>query len=199
MTGRTAVICHFSTVITRYIFRLEGEMKGRFQLYTGNGKGKTTAALGLAVRAACAGMKVYFGQFMKGQDYSELCLPEHFPGTITMEQYGTPRLICKGEKPSKDDMRSAAAGLEKIRSAMVSENYDLVIADELNVTVHMGILNEDDVIEFIGQRPNDVELVLTGRYAPESFIETADLVTEMREVKHYYATENLLARKGIES
>jgi len=174
-------------------------MKGKFQLYTGNGKGKTTAALGLAVRAACAGMKVYFGQFMKGRDYSELCLPEHFPGAITMEQYGTPRLICRGEKPSEEDMRSASAGLEKIRAVLISGNYDLVIADELNVTVHMGLLNEDDVMEFIGQRPDGVELVLTGRYAPDSFIEMADLVTEMREVKHYYATENLLARKGIES
>lgn len=174
-------------------------MKGRFQLYTGNGKGKTTAALGLSVRAACAGLKVYFGQFMKGRDYSELSLPEHFPGTITMEQFGTPRLICKGEKPSEDDKRSAAAGLEKIRESMVSGNYDLVVADELNVTVHMGLIDEDDVIELIAQRPGDVELVLTGRYAPESFIEAADLVTEMREVKHYYETEKLLARIGIES
>ena len=174
-------------------------MKGRFQLYTGNGKGKTTAALGLAVRAACAGMKVYIGQFMKGQDYSELCLPDHFPETITMEQYGTPRLICKGEKPSEDDMRSAAAGLDKIKTIMVSGEYDLVIADELNVAVHMGILTGKDVMDFIGQRPDDVELVLTGRYAPESFIEAADLVTEMREIKHYYATENLQAREGIES
>ena len=136
-------------------------MKGRFQLYTGNGKGKTTAALGLAVRAACAGMKVYIGQFMKGQDYSELCLPDHFPETITMEQYGTPRLICKGEKPSEDDMRSAAAGLDKIKTIMVSGEYDLVIADELNVAVHMGILTGKDVMDFIGQRPDDVELVLT--------------------------------------
>ena len=174
-------------------------MKGKFQLYTGNGKGKTTAALGLAARAACAGMKVYIGQFMKGQDYSELCLPDHFPGAIAMEQYGTPRLICKGEQPSEDDMRSAAAGLDKIKAMMVSGNYDLVIADELNVTVHMGLLSENDVMDFISQRPDDVELVLTGRYAPESFIEAADLVTEMREIKHYYATENLLARKGIES
>ncbi len=198
-TDRPAVVRHFSTGINRYIFTWEGAMKGRLQLYTGNGKGKTTAALGLAVRAACAGMRIYFGQFMKGQDYSELCLPEHFPGAITMEQFGTIRLICRGEKPSEDDMRSAASGLEKIRAAMVSGNYDLVIADELNVTVHMGILSEDDVMEFICQRPDDVELVLTGRYAPASFVEAADLVTEMREVKHYYSTENLLARKGIES
>jgi cob(I)alamin adenosyltransferase len=174
-------------------------MKGRFQLYTGNGKGKTTAALGLAVRAACAGLKVYFGQFMKGRDYSELCLPDHFPGIITMEQFGTPKLICKGEKPSEDDMRSAADGLNKIKSAMNSGEYDIVIADELNVTVYMGLLDENEVIDFINQRPDDVELVLTGRYAPECFIDAADLVTEMREVKHYYETENLLARKGIES
>ncbi|MCD4774805.1 MAG: cob(I)yrinic acid a,c-diamide adenosyltransferase [Candidatus Aegiribacteria sp.] len=174
-------------------------MKGRFQLYTGNGKGKTTAALGLAVRAACANLNVYFGQFMKGRDYSELCLPDRFPGLITMEQFGTPRLICKGEKPSEDDIRSASDGLNKIRSAMKSGKYSIVIADELNVTVYMGLLDKDDVMDFIDQRPDGVELVLTGRYAPECFVEAADLVTEMREVKHYYKTEKLLARKGIES
>ena len=189
---------HFSAGNNRYIFVQEGAMTGKFQLYTGNGKGKTTAALGLAVRAACAGMKVYFGQFMKGQDYSELCLPEHFPGSINMEQYGTPRLLCKGEEPSEEDLRSASAGLYKIRTVMISGDYDLIIADELNVTVHMGLLNENDVMEFINQRPDNVELVLTGRYAPASFIEVADLVTEMGEIKHYYATENLLAREGIE-
>ncbi|MEN8208497.1 MAG: cob(I)yrinic acid a,c-diamide adenosyltransferase [Candidatus Fermentibacteria bacterium] len=177
----------------------EGAMTGKFQLYTGNGKGKTTAALGLAVRAACAGKKVYIGQFMKGQDYSELCLPEHFPGFITMEQYGTPRLLCKGEEPSEEDLLSASAGLERIGALMLSGSYDLVIADELNVTVHMGLLDENDVMDFILQRPDNVELVLTGRYAPENFVEAADLVTEMREVKHYYAAENLQARKGIES
>ncbi len=187
------------TWVNLYIFTREGEMKGKFQLYTGNGKGKTTAALGLAVRGACAGLKVYIGQFMKGQDYSELCLPDHFPGAIAMEQYGTPRLICKGEKPSEDDLRSASTGLDRIRTVMVTGSYDLVIADELNVTVHMGLLSENEVMDFISQRPDDVELVLTGRYAPESFIEAADLVTEMREVKHYFATEKLLARKGIES
>ena len=190
---------HFSTGNNRYIFVQEGAMTGKFQLYTGNGKGKSTAALGLAVRAACAGMKVYFGQFMKGQDYSELCLPEHFPGLITMEQYGTPNLICKGEEPSEEDIKSASTGLQRIRTAIFSGSYDLVIADELNVTVHMGLLSENDVMHLILQRPDNVELVLTGRYAPESFVEAADLVTEMREVKHYYATENLQARIGFES
>jgi len=174
-------------------------MEGRLQVYTGNGKGKTTAALGLAVRAACAGMKVYFGQFMKGRDYSELCLPDHFPGLLTMEQFGTPRLICKGEKPSDDDIRSAAEGLRKVGSAMLSGDFDLVIADELNVTVHMGLVEEEDALVFLRSRPDNVELVVTGRYAPDSFLEEADLVTEMKEIKHYYAVENLQARKGIES
>jgi len=173
-------------------------MKGRFQLYTGNGKGKTTAALGLAVRAACSGMKVYFGQFMKGQDYSELVLPERFPDTITMEQYGTPKLLCKGEKPSPEDTAAARNGLLKLKEAMLSGIYDVIIADELNVTVYLGLLDKDTVLEVLKKRPDNVELVVTGRYAPDSFIELADLVTEMREVKHYYETENLTARKGIE-
>lgn len=174
-------------------------MKGRFQLYTGNGKGKTTAALGLAVRAACSGMKVYIGQFMKGQDYSELVLSERFPETITMKQYGTPKLLCKGEKPSAEDTAAARNGLLKLKEAMLSGRYDVIIADELNVTVHLGLLDTETVLKVLKKRPDNVELVVTGRYAPDSFVELADLVTEMREVKHYYETENLPARKGIEN
>lgn len=173
-------------------------MEGRFELYTGNGKGKTTAALGLAVRAACSGMKVYIGQFMKGQDYSELALSDRFPETITMEQYGTPKLLCQGEKPSAEDTAAALNGLLKLEEAMLSGIYDMIIADELNVTVHLGLLDKEAVLDVLKKRPDDVELVVTGRYAPDSFIELADLVTEMREVKHYYETENLSARKGIE-
>lgn len=173
-------------------------MDGRFQLYTGNGKGKTTAAIGLAVRAACSGVKVYFGQFMKGMDYSELALPDHFPGVITMEQYGSPRLICKGEKPSDDDRERARKGIEKFIRAMRSGIYGVAVADELSVTVHMGLLEESAALELIRCRPQEVELVITGRYAPESFVREADLVTEMREIKHYYATENLQARRSIE-
>lgn len=171
---------------------------GRLQVYTGNGKGKTTAALGLAVRAACAGIPVYIGQFMKGSDYSELALPGHFPGLITMEQYGTPRLLCKGEEPTEEEREAAAEGLKRLTTAMLSGEYGLVVADELNVTVHMGLLEEDDVLPLLDSRPPEVELVLTGRYAPRSFIDRADLVTEMVEKKHYYSSEGLPARKGIE-
>jgi len=173
-------------------------MTGRVQIYTGNGKGKTTAALGLAVRAACSGLNVYIGQFMKGSEYAELTLPDHFPEKITIEQYGTPKLLCKGEEPSEEDMRSAASGLAAFRTAMESGLYDVAIADELIVTAYLGLIEEFDVIEMILARPESVELVLTGRYATEKMMDLADLVTDMREVKHYYGSEDLQAREGIE-
>lgn len=171
---------------------------GRVQVYTGNGKGKTTAALGLALRFACSGRRVYIGQFMKGSDYSELCLPRHFPGLITMEQYGTPRLLCRGEVPGDDDLARAKSGLHLLGEAVSGGSYGLVIADELNVAVHLGLLSVNDALEVVRNRAYGVELVLTGRYAPKAITDAADLVTEMTEVKHYYATENLKARKGIE-
>ncbi|PIE53642.1 cob(I)yrinic acid a,c-diamide adenosyltransferase [Candidatus Fermentibacteria bacterium] len=172
--------------------------KGRFQIYTGNGKGKTTASLGLSVRAACSGMKVYFGQFMKGQDYSELKVPERFP-EITMNQFGTPKLLCQGEKPAEEDLRKAENGAKKIREALLSGEYDLVVADEICVTVHLGLLPEAAALELAAKRPPEMELVFTGRYASEAMIDAADLVTEMKEIKHYYNTEKLMARKGIEN
>ena len=172
--------------------------KGRFQVYTGNGKGKTTAALGLAVRAACSGMKVYIGQFLKGQDYSELCLPDRFP-EITMEQFGTPEFILPGEKPSSEDIQLAENGLSAVRAAMISGDYDMVIADEICVAVYMGLVSEEQVLELAVSRPGSVEVVFTGRYAGDAVIKVADLVTEMMEIKHYYNTEKLLARAGIEN
>ncbi len=175
------------------------ELDGRFQIYTGNGKGKTTAALGLAVRAACAGYRVYIGQFMKGRNSSELALPEHFPGLISIEQYGSPRLIGKGEKPDAVDLGKAKAGLDSIGAAMLSGDYDLVVADEINVAVHMGLIDESEVVDLARKKPGKVELVFTGRHAPQTLIDEADLVTEMKEVKHYYAAEGLEARKGIET
>ncbi len=173
-------------------------MQGRLQVYTGNGKGKTTAALGLAVRAACAGLGVYIGQFMKGTDYSELCLPRLLPDNLAMEQYGTPRLICRGEEPGEDDIAHARDGLQRIERALVSGDYDLVVADELSVTVHLGLLTVEEAMGVVLARPPDVEMVVTGRYAPEALLNAAHLVTEMREVRHYYAAEGLEARKGIE-
>lgn len=171
---------------------------GRVQVYTGNGKGKTTAALGLAVRAACAGYRVFIGQFMKGRDYGELRLPEYFPGLITLVQFGTPRFICQGETPGSEDLEGAARGVTRMISAVSGDDYRLVIADELNVTVHLGLLTPADAMRIVYARAPGVELVITGRHAPREILDSADLITEMNEVRHYYGTERLPARKGIE-
>ena len=173
-------------------------MCGKLHIYTGNGKGKTTAALGLAVRAACAGKHVYIGQFMKGRQTSELHLPEYFPEQITIVQYGSPKFQTPETEPSPEDIDLANSGLSQLKNSLVSEEFDVVVADELCIAVSLGLLNEEDVLHVIKQKPSSVELVLTGRNAPNSFIELADLVTEMKEIKHYYSSEKLPPRKGIE-
>lgn len=169
--------------------------RGFFQVYTGDGKGKTTAALGMALRASGHEMPVYIGQFMKGQDYGELrSLPRL--GTVTLEQYGDPGWVRK-ESIKPEQRAMAEAGLEKAREALHSGRYDIVILDELNMIVWFGLVQLDAVLKLIDERPDTVELVVTGRRADPAIIERADLVSEMREVKHYY-TQNVQARKGIE-
>jgi cob(I)alamin adenosyltransferase len=170
-------------------------MKGYVQVYTGDGKGKTTAALGLALRASGHGMRVYIGQFMKGQEYGELAALRDYP-TITLEQYGDPGCITR-EEVTPEHVAHAQQGLEQAHKALLSGDYDIVVLDEVNVAIWFGLLAVEDVLVFLEQRPADVEVVLTGRRAPQELIDRADLVTEMREVKHYYA-QGVLARKGIE-
>ncbi len=169
--------------------------RGYVQVYTGDGKGKTTAALGLALRASGRGMRVYIGQFMKGQHYGELEALRDYP-LITIEQYGDVRCIHR-EEVTPDHVTQAHQGLERAREAMLSGQYDIVVLDEVNVTIWFGLLDVEEVLAFIDQRPEHVEMILTGRRAPQELIERADLVTEMREVKHYYQ-QGVLARKGIE-
>lgn len=168
--------------------------KGYIQVYTGNGKGKTTAALGVALRAVCAGNRVFMGQFMKGQNYSELKAPEYLPG-LHIEQFGDPN-FCKGE-PSQSDYENAAKGLERLKEVLPGGEYDLVIMDEINTAMFFKILKVDAVLELLELKPEKVEVIMTGRYAPEEIIERADLVTEMKEIKHYY-NKGVKARKGIE-
>ena len=165
------------------------------QLYTGNGKGKTTAAVGLAVRAAGYGLKTYMGQFMKGWPYGELAALKNHP-LITIEQYGDENCIRKTDitRPHIDRARQ---GLLKIGNAMHSGQYDILILDEINVAVWFGLLTSKEVTNLLSQRPENIEVVLTGRNAPKELIDVADLVTEMKEIKHYY-TEGILARDGIE-
>jgi len=169
--------------------------KGYVQVYTGDGKGKTTAALGLALRASGHGMHTYIGQFMKGQHYGELDALRDHP-YITVEQYGDVRCI-RREEVTPEHVAQAHQGLERAREAMLSGRYDIVVLDEINVSIWFGLLTVEEVLTFIEQKPPDVELILTGRRAPQEIIDRADLVTEMREVKHYYQ-QGVMARKGIE-
>ncbi len=169
-------------------------MKGYIQVYTGNGKGKTTASLGLAMRAAGAGLKVYIAQFLKHGDYSEIkALSKH--ETITIEQFGAGKFV-KGN-PSEEEKASARTGYLKLCDALKSGRYDLVIAEEANVAVTCNLFSEDELLALLDMKPENVELVITGRGALESVINRADLVTEMKEIKHYYQ-QGVTARVGIE-
>lgn len=168
--------------------------KGFVHIYTGNGKGKTTAAFGLALRAALAGKKVYIGQFVKDMKYSETAITEYIPA-IVVEQLGNGCYI--NERPSEEDIQKASLALEMCSSLMESGQYDLVILDEAIVAIYLGLLNEADVVKAVQTRAPNVEVVLTGRYASQNLIEIADLVTEMQEVKHYYS-QGILSRKGFD-
>ena len=168
--------------------------KGYIHVYTGNGKGKTTAALGISLRAICSGKKVYFAQFVKGMKYSELKAPQYLPN-FKIEQLGSDHFI--NNKPTEQDKKMAALGLEKIGSILKSDVYDMVVLDEINIALYYNLFEVDDVIELLKSRNPQMEVILTGRYACEKIIEMADLVTEMKEIKHYYNI-GVPARVGIE-
>ncbi|NLM08138.1 MAG: cob(I)yrinic acid a,c-diamide adenosyltransferase [Clostridiales Family XIII bacterium] len=169
--------------------------KGYIQVYTGNGKGKTTAALGIALRSLCAGNRVFFGQFMKGQDYSELKAPQYFE-KLEMEQFGTPSFV-KGQ-PSPEDIENAKKGLARMKEILVSGDYDMVVFDEINTVLFFKMLEVEEVLRVLDLKPEGTEVILTGRYAPQEIIDRADLVTEMKEIKHYY-NAGVQARVGVEN
>ena len=169
--------------------------QGYIQVYTGDGKGKTTAALGLALRAAGAGLKVYIGQFMKTGNYSEVRALERFSDLIHIVQYGTGSFV-KGP-PSVEDIEAARAGLQKIRKAMGSGLYQVIILEEANVAVDFGLVSVQELLDLLAEKPRGMELVVTGRGARPEIIAQADLVTEMKSVKHYY-DKGVAARTGIE-
>ena len=166
------------------------------QIYTGNGKGKTTAALGVAMRAVGHGLKVIMIQFMKGKiDYGELTAAQSLRG-FTIEQYGRPDFV-NPEHPDKEDIRLAQEGLRRAQEVIACKKYDIVILDEIIVAVSFGLIKVQEVIELITGAPKDMELILTGRYMPPELEQHADLISDIREVKHHFQ-KGASARKGIE-
>ncbi len=164
------------------------------QVYTGNGKGKTTAALGLALRACGAGLKVYIAQFIKGRKDSELKALRKFRANLTIEQFGRGCFI---KTPGLVDRELAQNGLKKISQIISEKKFDLVILDEINVALNLKLFAVQDVLKLIEKSPQETELVLTGRNAPPEIIDRADLVSEIQEIKHYFK-KGVKARRGIE-
>lgn len=170
--------------------------KGLTQVYTGDGKGKTSAAFGLALRAVGRGLKVYVIQFIKGGfDYGELYVVKRLPN-LKLKAFGRGKFITE-VPPTDKDFKLAEEAFNLAREIVNAGEYDIVILDEINVAMHLKLVEINKVTDLIKNKPEHVELVLTGRYAPPQIIAEADLVTEMNEVKHPYA-KNVPPRKGIE-
>jgi len=173
--------------------------RGLVIVYTGNGKGKTTAALGLCLRGAGHGNKISLIQFIKGEwDYGELKGLARLAPEVTVKTMGVGCVGILGDKKPMEEHRQAAAkALDAAREAVFGGRYDTVILDEVNVAVHLGLVAAADVLDIISRKPADLNLVLTGRYADERFVNLADLVTEMKEMKHPFQ-KGIPAKKGID-
>lgn len=178
------------------ICALSGKIRGAklIQVYTGDGKGKTTAAFGLALRATGAGLRVYICQFLKGKYCSELMAFKKIKN-IKVEQFGAGCFVRKA--PAKKDMDSAERGIKAAKKAVCGRLYDIVILDEINVALKLGLVKLDDVIFLIKNTSKKTELVLTGRGAHPKIVELADLVSQIKDIKHYY-NKGAKGRRGIE-
>jgi len=169
--------------------------QGLIQCYFGRGKGKTTAALGQGLRATGHGFKVYMIQFMKGWHYGEIEAIKLIPN-FKLEQFGTPDLIAE---PKKIDLEEGKKAMEFAKKIVMSDEYDIVILDEIAVAVEYNIVKVEEVLELLDNKPEKVEIILTGGPKMHPKIkERADLLTEMRLIKHYYSSKGITARKGIE-
>lgn len=169
-------------------------MSGYIHLYTGNWKGKTTAALGLALRAAGAGKSVFIAQFVKGMHYAELDALKRFP-EIELKQYGLDCFIVN--EPTQKDIEAGRKGLAEVTAIIAENKTDMVILDELCIALHYHLFDINEVLALLRSKPEEMEIVMTGRYAPPELYDAADLVTEMTEIKHYF-NQGIKARKGIE-
>ncbi len=172
--------------------------KGFIQVYTGNGKGKTTAAIGQVVRSAGFGLRTYFVMFMKEFPYNEVKSLEKLKDFITIVQVGKDDFVYKKVPPSEEEKSKIKNALNEVKTKMLCGEFDFIVLDEIFVSIYFGLISTEEAISFIAAKPDNVELILTGRYCPQEIIDKADLVTEMKEVKHYYE-KGVLARRGIES
>jgi cob(I)alamin adenosyltransferase len=168
---------------------------GTVQVLTGNGKGKTTAALGCGLRAAGHGLKVLMIQFMKGRVYGELEAVKHVPG-FEIVQFGRDAFVDK-DNPAPEDRELARVGLKRAVDAVGSGQYDMVILDEINIAVDYGLVTLDELLDLVERKPSQVELILTGRYAHPEIQRVADTVTELLDIKHHFSS-GIEAREGIE-
>ena len=171
--------------------------KGFVQVYTGDGKGKTTAALGQALRAVGHGLRAYVIQFMKGNmEYGELTAAERLAPLFTVKQMGRETFVNKSS-PDPKDIEMAHAAFDLAKKCVQDNVCDILVLDEINVALDYKLVPLDEVLKLLDRKPNTMEIILTGRYAPKEILDRADLVTEMKEVKHYYA-KGVSARIGIE-
>jgi cob(I)alamin adenosyltransferase len=170
------------------------QYRGYIHLYTGNGKGKTTAAFGLSIRAVGVGKSVFIAQFVKGMHYSEIDTFKRIP-EIQLKQYGLDCFI--KNKPSQKDIDAAQIGFNEIATIIASNSVDLLILDEICIALYYHLVDEEALLNMLKAKPAAMEIVLTGRYASKAMYEIADLITEMKEIKHYY-NDRVEARKGIE-
>jgi len=170
-------------------------MKGMVHVYTGNGKGKTTAAFGLALRGIGAGKRMHIIQFIKSMEYSEInAFKKYFP-FVPIEQFGRGCFIVN--KPEKEDILEAKRGFKRVKELLKRKDIDILILDEINIAIYYGMVDCAELIEQLKNRNQEMEVVITGRYAKKELIDFADLVTEMKEVKHYY-NSGVEAKDGIE-
>jgi cob(I)alamin adenosyltransferase len=169
--------------------------KGYIQIYTGDGKGKTTAAIGLSLRAAGAGLKVYFYQFLKGLKCSELNFLSSHPRLISIKRSGSSSFVFHAQHA---DFKQAQKCFHSVSNIILKGKYDVIILDEIFHALSLNLINSNELITLLKMKPKHVEIVLTGRNAPNKIIKIADLVTEMKEIKHYFK-KGVKARKGIEN
>ncbi len=166
------------------------------QVYTGTGKGKTTAALGLILRMVGAGKKACLIQFMKKEATSEIKALQKFKKQVALFQFGQKNFVFKN-KASEADKKEAEKGLKKAWGVLESKKYDLIVLDEINIAVYFGLVKKEDILNLLKKWGSKTEIVLTGRKAPEEFIKIADLVSEIKEIKHPYK-RGMKARRGID-